>query len=60
MSPPLEQVLYNLFSETGRREYADCARRFDKPAFLEPLLQGRDPLPGLHANTHLAQVLFSA
>ncbi|KAL6784122.1 hypothetical protein ACKKBG_A04880 [Auxenochlorella protothecoides x Auxenochlorella symbiontica] len=52
----MNEVLYNLFSETGRREYADCARRFDKPAFLEPLLQGRDPLPGLHANTHLAQV----
>lgn len=32
------------------------AEAFTKPRFFEPLLQNTDPLPGLHANTHLAQV----
>lgn len=54
--PPASQILYELFSETGNQTYASCAQRFDKPAFLDPLLAGKDPLPGLHANTHLAQV----
>lgn len=50
------QVLYNLHVVTGNTEYAECAALFDKPAFLQPLLEGRDALKGLHANTHLAQV----
>lgn len=32
------------------------AQLFTKPNFYEPLLAGEDPLAGLHANTHLAQV----
>ncbi|KAK2076024.1 hypothetical protein QBZ16_001360 [Prototheca wickerhamii] len=52
----MNEILYELFSETGNQTYASCAQRFDKPAFLDPLLAGKDPLPGLHANTHLAQV----
>lgn len=35
---------------------AECAHWFDKQAFFRPLVDGRDPLPGLAANTHLAQV----
>ena len=33
------------------------AGAFIKPSFFRPLLQGRDALAGIHANTHLAQVL---
>lgn len=33
-----------------------AARLFTKPRFFEPLSQNTDPLAGLHANTHLAQV----
>ena len=32
------------------------AELFVKPAFFEPLVALQDPLSGLHANTHLAQV----
>jgi uncharacterized protein len=32
------------------------AARFQKRSFLDPLAAGGDPLPGLHANTHLAQI----
>ena len=49
------QVMYRLFRLTGEPDFAAAAARFDKPAFWAPLLAGADPLPGLHANTHLAQ-----
>ena len=39
---------------------AECAHWFDKPAFYRPLVEGADPLPTLHANTHLAQVRWAA
>ena len=35
------------------------ARLFTKPAFYEPLVALEDPLSGLHANTHLAQVRYA-
>ncbi len=50
------QVLYNLYAATGDDHLAGCAHWFDKPIFYRPLIEGKDPLPGLHANTHLAQV----
>lgn len=33
-----------------------AAKLFTKPRFFQPLSQNTDPLAGLHANTHLAQV----
>ncbi|GAB4818253.1 hypothetical protein N2152v2_005299 [Parachlorella kessleri] len=51
----MNEVLYNLFMETGNRTYADCAHHFDKPSFYRPMVEGKDMLAGLHANTHLAQ-----
>ena len=56
LSLPLPQVLYNLYLETGDPDAAACAALFDKPNFFEPLVAGKDTLPGRHANTHLAQV----
>lgn len=53
----MEEALFDLFALTGEERYAALARRFRKEAFLEPLASGGDPLPGLHANTHLAQIL---
>jgi len=55
-----EQVMYRLYDLTGDQEFAVAAERFDKPAFWAPLLAGADPLPGLHANTHLAQARVRA
>ncbi|EFN57261.1 hypothetical protein CHLNCDRAFT_143813 [Chlorella variabilis] len=52
----MNEALYNLYAITKSPEHAECAHFFDKPAFFRPLAEGRDPLPGLHANTHMAQV----
>lgn len=52
----MNDALYRLHGITGDPAHAHCAAWFDKPAFFEPLVKGDDPLPSLHANTHLAQV----
>ncbi len=42
---------------TGRGEYLEEARRFAHRAILDPLVEGRDDLDGLHANTQIAKVV---
>jgi uncharacterized protein len=51
------EVLANLYGVTGKREYLDLARRFDKKWFFDPLAAHRDELKGLHVNTHVPQVI---
>ena len=46
-----------LASVTGRQEYLDEAHRFAHRAILDPLVEGRDALDGLHANTQIAKVV---
>lgn len=52
----MEEVLYHLYGVTQNRNHASLAARFVKPAFYDPLVQNKDRLGGIHANTHLAQV----
>ena len=54
------EVLYNLAAVTGKRQYIYLGHRFDKRAFFDPLLGHRDELKGLHANTHIPQVIGAA
>ncbi len=54
------EVLCNLYGVTGKREYLDLARRFDKKWFFDPLAAHRDELKGLHVNTHIPQVIAAA
>jgi DUF1680 family protein len=54
------EVLANLYGVTGKREYLDLARRFDKKGFFDPLAAHRDELKGLHVNTHIPQVIAAA
>src|SRR6185437_8398316 len=54
------EVLANLYGVTGKREYLNLARRFDKKWFFDPLADHRDELKGLHVNTHVPQVIAAA
>ena len=54
------EVLANLYAGTGKDNYMVVARRFDKQAFFDPLAEHRDELRGLHANTHIPQVIAAA
>ena len=54
------EVLTNLYGVTGKREYLDLARRFDKKWFFDALAAHRDELKGLHVNTHIPQIIAAA
>ncbi|KXZ56391.1 hypothetical protein GPECTOR_1g347 [Gonium pectorale] len=52
----MNEILYRLYRITREPTHLEFAKLFNKPQFREPMEQGHDVLPGLHANTHLAQV----
>jgi uncharacterized protein len=54
------EVLSNLYAVTGKEHYLEVAQRFDKKQFFDPLANHRDELKGLHANTHIPQVIAAA
>ncbi len=54
------EVLCNLYGVTGKREYLNLAKRFDKKWFFDPLAAHHDELKGLHVNTHIPQVIAAA
>ena len=54
------EALCNLYAVTGKREYLNLAKRFDKKWFFDPLAAHRDELKGLHVNTHIPQVIAAA
>lgn len=56
----MNEVLYNLASVTGEDRYAKAGDRFTKKRFFNPLAARRDELQGLHANTHIPQVIGAA
>jgi DUF1680 family protein len=56
----MNEALGNLYALTGKHEYLDLAGRFEKTMFLDPLAEHRDELKGLHANTHIPQVIGAA
>jgi uncharacterized protein len=56
----MQEVLFNLYGVTGKEEYATLAQRFSHKSFFDPLTGDHDDLPGLHANTHIPQVIGAA
>jgi DUF1680 family protein len=56
----MNEVLYTLAFATGNDHYAAVGDRFTKKWFFNPLALRRDELRGLHANTHIPQVIGAA
>ncbi|MBS0294848.1 MAG: glycoside hydrolase family 127 protein [Proteobacteria bacterium] len=54
------ESLWNLQALTGETRYGQAAERFEKRKFLDPLAVDTDALTGLHANTHIPQVIAAA
>jgi Uncharacterized protein conserved in bacteria len=54
------EVLYNLSAVTGDDRWAAVGDRFVKKVFYTPLALRQDKLKGLHANTHMPQVVSAA
>ena len=56
----MREVLIELFHLTGEKRYLDTANRFYHHAVLDPLVAGRDELPGRHANTQIPKITGAA
>jgi DUF1680 family protein len=56
----MNEVLYNLAAVTGNDRWAQTGDRFTKKVFFTPLALHQDQLKGLHANTHMPQVIGAA
>lgn len=56
----IAETLYHLAAATGEDRWARAGDRFQKKNFLNPLAARRDELRGLHANTHIPQVIAAA
>jgi uncharacterized protein len=53
----LSESMVNLAVYTGKSLYLTAAQRFDQSALLDPLVQNKDQLKGLHGNTQIAKTV---
>ncbi|MGW7458105.1 beta-L-arabinofuranosidase domain-containing protein [Streptomyces sp. NPDC054797] len=49
----MNEVLADLYQQTGDARWLTCAQRFDHAAVFDPLAANQDQLSGLHANTQV-------
>ncbi len=55
----MNEVLADLYADTGDQRWLDLSHRFDHRAILEPLAHHQDILPGIHGNTQVPKLLGS-
>jgi DUF1680 family protein len=55
----MNEVLADLYADTGDARWLALSRRFEHHAVLDPLQRGQDRLAGLHANTQVPKLLGS-
>ena len=53
----MNDCMYELYKETGRKEFAEAAARFDERDLFQKLAEGEDVLPYKHANTTIPKLL---
>lgn len=53
----LNEVFADVAAITGNQKYLELARRFSHQRILNPLLQQKDSLTGMHANTQIPKVI---
>jgi DUF1680 family protein len=56
----MNEVLVDLYADTGDRRWLDLSYRFEHKAVLDRLKRRDDPLPGLHGNTQVPKLIGSA
>jgi uncharacterized protein len=56
----MNEVLADLYADTGDRRWLALSHKFDHRAVLDPLVHGEDRLNGLHGNTQVPKILGSA
>jgi len=53
----MNDCLYELYKETGRKEFAEAAAKFDETELFQRIAEGEDVLPQKHANTTIPKFL---
>jgi len=53
----MNEVLADLYADTGNKRWLALSHRFDHNAFLDPLKHGDDKLAGQHGNTQVPKML---
>lgn len=53
----MNDCLYELYKETGRKEFAEAAERFEEEDLFHRIADGKDILAGKHANTTIPKFL---
>lgn len=53
----MNEVLADLYADTGDKRWLDLSHRFDHEAFLAPLKRREDRLDGQHGNTQVPKML---
>lgn len=53
----LNEAFLDVYSATGEQKYLRAAERFTQKAFLQPMIEGKDILTGLHANTQIPKMV---
>jgi len=54
------EVWADLFILTGSAKYKDLMDRYDRRRLFDPLLEGKDPLTNMHANTTIPEIMGAA
>jgi len=53
----MNEVLADLYADTGEKRWLNLSHRFDHNAFLDPLKRREDKLAGQHGNTQVPKML---
>jgi DUF1680 family protein len=56
----MNEMMADLFADTGDRKWLDLSYKFEHKAVLDPLKRGEDPLSSLHGNTQVPKLIGSA
>jgi DUF1680 family protein len=56
----MNEILVDLFADTGDKRWLSLSYRFEHRAVLDPLKRGEDNLAGLHGNTQVPKLIGSA
>ncbi len=56
----MNEVMVDLYADTGDERWLDLSYRFEHRSFIEPLQRHQDILPGKHGNTQVPKLIGSA
>ncbi len=56
----MNEILVDLYADTGDRRWLDLSYRFEHRAVVQPLKRHKDILPGIHGNTQVPKLIGSA